>query len=91
MKKGETKKFTITMTNAIGYVKAASENPSIASISESEFWLESVDASKADSKEITVTGKSAGTVKINVDLSDVSTFDTVQPLTGRHTIVVVVK
>ena len=91
MKKGESKTFTITMTNAIGYVKAASENASIASISESEFWLESVDASKADSKTITVTGKSAGTVKINVDLSDVSTFDTVQPLTGRHTIVVVVQ
>ena len=89
--KGKTATFDISLINAVGKIKVASEDSSIATVSESEFWLESTDASKADSKTITVSGKKAGTVKINVDLDDVSTFDTVQTLSGRHTIVVTVK
>ena len=89
--KGSTETFDIAMTNAVGVVSFTSENTSIATVSDNQLWMESINSSNRDQQTVTITGKEVGTTTISVNLADVSTFDTVQTINEKAVIVVTVK
>ena len=88
---GGTGEFSITLKNAVGRIDVASSDEEIATASESNIWLESIDNNNVDTKTITVTGVTSGTTTITVDLSDVASFETEEQLTGTIVINVTVE
>lgn len=83
IKKGSTKTFKVTASNACGRVDISSSNSAVAKVNVSSQWLEN------NSVTVTVTGVSAGTAKITVRLSDAATFDE-EELSGSYTVNVTV-
>lgn len=67
--KGKTATFTVTANNAAGRIDISSSNPSVASVSNSSVFLD------MQSSTITVTGNSAGTTIIKVQVTDATTYD----------------
>ena len=83
IKKGSTKTFKVTASNACGRVDISSSNSAVAKVNVSSQWLEN------NSVTVTVTGVSAGTAKITVRLSDAATFDE-EELSGSYIVNVTV-
>lgn len=89
IEKGKSKTFTITATNTIGDVSISSSNPSVASVSVSEWGTGMVDENQTKAGTITVTGKSAGTTTITL-IYDAATFDGEDLAGQKRTITVTV-
>lgn len=88
MLQGETKTFQITGDNVTGRVDIVSENPEIASISDTSIWVES-DSQDDKTHTITVQGDNAGSTRIiviNTDVAD-STDATELEVTSAYIIV----
>ncbi len=83
MNVGASQTFNIVASNAVGSINVVSSNPAVASVSVGSTWIENQTIT------VTVTGKSAGSATISVQLVDVATFDE-EVLTGTRTLNVTV-
>ena len=74
--KGVSSSFKITANNAAGRVDISSSNPSVASVSTSNLFLD------MESGTVTVKGNSVGTATIKIYVTDATTYDD-EDLTGK--------
>ena len=65
MNVGTSTTFNIVASNAVGSINVVSSNPSVATVSIGSTWIENQTIT------VTVTGKSAGSATISVQLTDV--------------------
>ena len=85
---GKTVGFTVNATNAAGRVDIVSNNPSIATVSETSIWMDT-GINDEESQLITVTGVDVGSTTITVTATDVSSYDETT-VTANYTINVTV-
>lgn len=78
---GSSTTFKITASNSVGKVDIYSTDTSVATVDKSSEFIDNSTIT------VTVTGKSAGTAKIIVALSDAATYDE-EELSGSYTITV---